>query len=55
MEVPGVELHGVGQVRVVRLAQSFTAKGAALRVGLAQGRGRYLGFIDADGDLPAAS
>lgn len=26
-------------------------KGAALRVGLAIGRGRYLGFIDADGDL----
>jgi glycosyltransferase involved in cell wall biosynthesis len=26
-------------------------KGAALRVGLARGRGRYLGFIDADGDL----
>lgn len=26
-------------------------KGAALRVGLATGRGRYLGFIDADGDL----
>jgi len=28
-------------------------KGEALRIGLAQGRGRYLGFIDADGDLPA--
>ena len=26
-------------------------KGAALRIGLARGRGRYLGFIDADGDL----
>ena len=26
-------------------------KGAALRIGLAKGRGRYLGFIDADGDL----
>jgi O-antigen/teichoic acid export membrane protein len=26
-------------------------KGQALRVGLAMGRGRYLGFIDADGDL----
>lgn len=26
-------------------------KGAALRVGLAMGRGRYLGFIDADGDI----
>lgn len=26
-------------------------KGEALRVGLAMGRGRYLGFIDADGDV----
>jgi len=26
-------------------------KGAALHVGLTRGRGRYLGFIDADGDL----
>ncbi len=30
-------------------------KGEALRVGLAAGRGRYLGFIDADGDIPAAT
>lgn len=29
-------------------------KGAALRTGLARGRGRYLGFIDADGDLDPA-
>jgi len=28
-------------------------KGAALHAGLEQGRGRYLGFIDADGDIPA--
>lgn len=27
-------------------------KGEALRVGLSQGRGRYLGFIDGDGDIP---
>jgi O-antigen/teichoic acid export membrane protein len=46
-------LAGVGQVRVVQLARN-QGKGAALRVGLAQGRGRYLGFIDADGDIPAA-
>lgn len=26
-------------------------KGAALRIGLSRGQGRYLGFIDADGDL----
>lgn len=29
-------------------------KGEALRIGLAHGRGRYLGFIDGDGDIPAA-
>jgi len=28
-------------------------KGHAVREGLARGRGRYLGFIDADGDVPA--
>jgi glycosyltransferase involved in cell wall biosynthesis len=28
-------------------------KGAALRAGLEIGRGKYLGFIDGDGDLPA--
>src|SRR5213079_2015740 len=28
-----------------------SGKGEALRVGLAMGRGRYLGFIDADGDI----
>lgn len=28
-------------------------KGQALRVGLSQSKGRYLGFIDADGDIPA--
>jgi glycosyltransferase involved in cell wall biosynthesis/O-antigen/teichoic acid export membrane protein len=46
-------IAGVGPVRVVHLAQN-QGKGAALRAGLAQGRGRYLGFIDADGDIPAA-
>ena len=45
-------IAGVGQVRVVQLARN-QGKGAALRVGLAQGRGRYLGFIDGDGDIPA--
>ena len=28
-------------------------KGEAIRIGLSKGSGRYLGFIDADGDLPA--
>lgn len=40
-------------VRVVELPTN-KGKGAALREGLAQGRGRYFGFIDADGDIPAS-
>jgi O-antigen/teichoic acid export membrane protein len=42
----------IDQVRIIELAENL-GKGAALRVGLAQGRGRYLGFIDGDGDIPA--
>jgi glycosyltransferase involved in cell wall biosynthesis/O-antigen/teichoic acid export membrane protein len=45
-------IAGIGQVRIVELAEN-RGKGAALHVGLAQGRGRYLGFIDGDGDIPA--
>jgi glycosyltransferase involved in cell wall biosynthesis len=41
-----------GRVRRIELAK-HTGKGEALRVGLTEGRGSYLGFIDADGDLPA--
>ncbi len=39
----------------VRLLEHPTnqGKGAALRTGLQEGRGRYIGFIDADGDIPA--
>ncbi len=40
-----------GLVRSVRL-QHNRGKGEALRVGFTLGRGRFLGFIDADGDLP---
>jgi O-antigen/teichoic acid export membrane protein len=40
-------------VRVLRLPKN-QGKGAALRLGLMQGRGRYLGFMDGDGDLPAS-
>lgn len=29
-------------------------KGEALRIGLSMAKGRYLGFIDADGDIPAS-
>jgi glycosyltransferase involved in cell wall biosynthesis len=45
-------IAGIDQVRIVELAEN-QGKGAALRIGLAQGRGRYLGFIDGDGDIPA--
>lgn len=38
-------------VRTVRLSDNH-GKGEALRVGFTMGRGRFLGFIDADGDLP---
>lgn len=38
-------------VRTVRLDRN-RGKGEALRVGFTMGRGRFLGFIDADGDLP---
>lgn len=34
---------------------SNRGKGEALRAGLAHGRGRYLGFIDGDGDIPSTS
>ena len=37
---------------LVRLDKN-SGKGAALRAGLARGRGKYLGFIDGDGDLAA--
>ena len=43
-------LSGRPELTNVVLARN-QGKGAALRLGLARGRGRYLGFIDADGDL----
>ncbi len=42
-----------GWLRRVELGEN-QGKGEALRVGLSEGRGRYLGLIDADGDIPAA-
>ncbi len=36
---------------VIHLGKN-SGKGEALRVGLQMGKGRYLGFIDADGDIP---
>jgi len=43
-------LAGRPQLTNIVLARN-QGKGAALRIGLAKGAGRYLGFIDADGDL----
>ena len=47
------QLEGMdsGALTLIRLSEN-SGKGAALRVGLARGRGRYLGFIDGDGDIP---
>ncbi len=46
-------LEGVHPEVVVRVAlPRHAGKGHAVRAGLAQGRGRYLGFIDGDGDVP---
>lgn len=42
-----------GTLRRLRLPRNH-GKGAALRTGLAVARGRYIGFIDADGDLDPA-
>lgn len=41
-------------LRCVELSENM-GKGMALRIGLAEGRGAYLGFIDADGDIPATT
>ncbi len=46
---PTLEAMGV---RVLALPRN-SGKGAALQAGLRAARGRYLGFIDADGDIPA--
>jgi glycosyltransferase involved in cell wall biosynthesis len=45
-------LEGVHPDVVVRVVLPHAGKGRAVRAGLAQGRGRYLGFIDGDGDVP---
>lgn len=45
---------GSERLRLIRLPRNL-GKGSALRVGLAEGRGEYLGFIDGDGDIPPAS
>ena len=39
-------------VRLISLPKNG-GKGAALRAGISEARGTYVGFIDADGDLPA--
>ena len=45
-------LDGLDPDIVVRVVLPHAGKGKAVRAGLARGRGRYLGFIDGDGDVP---
>ena len=47
----GLEDFGI-ELRVIRLERN-AGKGNALRTGFSLGVGRYLGFIDGDGDIPA--
>jgi glycosyltransferase involved in cell wall biosynthesis len=48
MSIEGVAPDVVNQV----VLATRGGKGQAVRAGLERGRGRYLGFIDADGDVP---
>ncbi len=45
-------LAGLPSDLVVQVVLPHAGKGKAVRAGLARGRGRYLGFIDGDGDVP---
>ena len=45
-------LEGMDPELVVQVVLPHAGKGKAVRAGLARGRGRYLGFIDGDGDVP---
>jgi glycosyltransferase involved in cell wall biosynthesis len=45
-------LEGLPTDVVVQVVLPHAGKGKAVRAGLARGRGRYLGFIDGDGDVP---
>lgn len=45
-------LDGIDPDVVVQVVLPHAGKGKAVRAGLARGRGRYLGFIDGDGDVP---
>jgi len=47
--VSELDRHGVRLI-----AMPHGGKGSALHAGMTEARGRYVGFIDADGDLPAA-
>ncbi len=52
---PEVVAHlDVPQLRIEALDTNH-GKGAALRAGMRLGRGRYVGFIDGDGDIPAGA
>lgn len=45
-------LEGLPADVVLQVVLPHGGKGKAVRAGLARGRGRYLGFIDGDGDVP---
>ena len=47
-----LDLLTASQLKIFRSVVN-QGKGEAIRIGLSMGSGRYLGFIDADGDLPA--
>ena len=47
-----LEAQARSEIRSIVLAEN-RGKGEALRVGLSTGHGKYLGFIDADGDIAA--
>jgi glycosyltransferase involved in cell wall biosynthesis len=50
---PLVDADDGRSLRLFRLPENC-GKGAAVRFGLSQARGQYIGFIDADGDIPFA-
>jgi O-antigen/teichoic acid export membrane protein len=47
-----VASNGDDRVRLIAFPEN-QGKGSALRVGMSEARGTYVGFIDADGDIPA--
>lgn len=48
---PLTNVDSGGRLRLLRLPYNC-GKGAAVRFGMSQARGRYIGFVDSDGDIP---